>query len=79
MKTGDIVRYASPQDGEESILFIVLESFEDAQPPRVKVRLIDESFSISPVSIYSPDDLKVVDGIDNRPVWESAQTKQEHN
>jgi hypothetical protein len=32
VKTGDIVRYADPEAGEEALLFIVLEAFEDAQP-----------------------------------------------
>lgn len=67
MKTGDIVRYAAPEDGEETSLFIVLEAFEDARPPRVTVKLIDSSFAIAPISTYSPEDLKVVDDFGTRP------------
>lgn len=60
MKTGDTVKFASPREGEEDLRFVVLESFEDAQPPRVTVRLIDSSFSIPPVSTYAPEEFTVV-------------------
>ncbi len=60
MKPGDIVKYADPLEGEESIRFVVIEAFEDAQPPRIKVRLIDDHFVISPVSVLLPQELKLV-------------------
>jgi hypothetical protein len=72
VKTGDIVRYADPEAGEEALLFIVLEAFEDAQPPRVTVRLVDDNFSIAPISTYSPKDLEIVDNLDTRLVQNST-------
>lgn len=57
MKTGEQVKFSAPEPGEESLRFVVLESHEDAKPPRVLVRLLDSGMAIAPVSSLSPEHL----------------------
>lgn len=56
--TGDIVKYSKPLDAdEENVRFRVLESHEDAEPPRVHVEVLDSDWDIAPIEVLPPSEL----------------------
>lgn len=59
LKPGDKVQYANPAPGEDALRFTVLEAHLDATPPRVRMRLIDPTLTIAPISTVSPEEVEL--------------------
>ncbi len=60
LKSGDVVRYATPAEGEGKARFVVIEAHYDVPVPRARVRLMDSGLRIEPEEVLSVDELEKV-------------------